>query len=716
MTVETLLSAPSATPGVASELPGLRLPKTAIAPQREPRGKQVVGSRDELLAGSKILVVGLDDRMRSIVRGSCHTSPMAGEVVAIKRAVEWIRRQWIFALCMGLWFTLAATAAARAVLAGWYPVGDEALIAIRALDVFGPHHPLLGTAASVALGGGVYTNHPGPMLFDLVALPVQVMGVGSGLAVGIAFVNFLTGAIALVFAWRQGAARATVAVALGLCALVWSGGSQLLIDPYNPTVSMLPFFAVLVLSWALINRDLAAAPFLIAIGSFCVQTNIAYVITTIPVMCIALGWLAVSLVRDRRSGGDVVRLRRPLIASAAVLVACWIQPFIEQLLHGRDGNVARLVRAARVTEPPLGIADGTKRVAATFTIWPMWTRGSLDSYFFLDPGPSIVMSVVSLLAFIGVLLWLTSRLMRSRCDPAWTRLTGLAAIVVVVGWIAAIRVPLSPFYGFAADYVRWLWPIGVFATMSGVVAVVCLLEGRLHRWSRGHGLMVGVLAVVVAFAVAVPAGPDVVGNRESAKAVDTANALNDLGVDTFRDRPAVFDPRSPLYPIFGFALLAALNEHGQAFYVTDPVLIRQFGNGRVPPNGKDLSTFYIPVGWEALLSRGDAAAFASTMAPDDLERLEALLPAFVRGFDDGSITLTNEGRALARSGLGRPWMATLLDGGRLSRMEVFSNSDAVMTLLDNGMLKLPPELGIDQREFVDLSRDANLEIASIMWR
>ena len=643
---------------------------------------------------------------------------MAVAVVAIKGAVGWIRRQWILAVCMGLWFTLAAIAAARAVRAGWYPVGDEALIAIRALDVFGPHHPLLGTAASVALGGGVYTNHPGPMLFDLVALPVQVMGVGSGLAVGIAFVNFLAGAIALVFAWRQGAERATVAVTLGLCALVWSGGNQLLIDPYNPTVSMLSFFAVLVLSWALINRDLVAAPFLIACGSFCVQTNIAYVIITIPVMCIALGWLAVGVVRDRRSGGDAVQLRRPLIASAVVLAVCWVQPVLEQLLHGRDGNVARLVRAARVSEPPLGIADGTKRVASTLTLWPMWTRGSLDSYPLLDPGPSMAISVISLLAFMALLLWLTSRLITAGCDPVWIRLTGFAAVVVGVSWGAATRVPLSPFFGFLADYVRWLWPIGVFATMSGVVAVVCLLAGRLHRWTRGHGSVVGALAVVIVFAMATPTGMGFVRGRseELTKAVDTANVLNDLGVETLRDTPAVFDPRAPLYPIFGFALLAALNERDQAFYVTDPILIRQFGDGRVPPGGHDLSTFYIPVGWEALLSRSDAAAFASTMASDDLDRLEELLPAFIHGFENGTIALTDDGRALSTSVYGRPWMTTLMDDGRLSRMVVYSNFETIMTLLDNGMLELPPELEIDQREFVELSRDANLRIASIMWR
>lgn len=647
----------------------------------------------------------------------CHTAAMRGAADVFHRMIEWIRRQWLLAVCLGAWFVLATVAAVRAALTDWYPVGDEALIAIRALDVLGPHHPLLGTAASVALGGALYTNHPGPMLFDLVALPVQAMGVGPGLAVGIASVNFAAGAIAIGFARRQGAALATVSVTLGCCALVWSGGNQLLIDPYNPTVSMLPFFAVLVLSWALINRDLAAAPFLIALGSFCIQTNIAYIIT-IPVMCIALGWVAVGSARDRRCGGDAVRLRRPVIASAVVFVVCWAQPALEQLQHRTEGNVARLVRAARVSESPLGIDVATKRVAATLTLWPMWTRGSLDSYPLLDPGPALATSVVSLLAFIAFLGWLTSRLITAGCDPVWIRLTGFATVVVGVGWVAAIRVPQSPLLGFVADYIRWLWPVGVFATLSGVVAVVCLLKPQVQRWTRGHGSVVAAVAVVVAFAMATPAGPGFVRGRthESATAINTANMLNDVGVEALRNRPAVFDPRAPNYPIFGFPLLAALNERDQAFYVTDPISVRQFGATRLPPSGHDLATFYIPVGWEALLSRSDAAAFASTLASDDLAQLEVLLPAFVRGFEEGTIALSDDGRALSRTFFGRPWMAALIDDGRLPRTEVFANFETIVTLLDNGMLELPPELEFDRREFVELSRDAHLRIASIMWR
>jgi hypothetical protein len=287
---------------------------------------------------------------------------------------------------------------------------------------------------------------------------------------------------------------------------------------------------------------------------------------------------------------------------------------------------------------------------------------------------------------------------------------------VAVSWVAAIRVPQSPLFGFLADYVRWLWPIGVFATMAAVIAAFCVLEPLLPGTTRGRGSVLGAFAVAIAFAMATPDGPGAARSRESAAALDTVNLLNDLGVEALRNRPAVFDPRAPNYPIFGFPLVAALNERDEVFYVTDPISIRQFGDGRMPTDIQELPTFYIPVGWEALLSRDDAAAFASTMAADDLDRLGELLPAFVGGFEDGSISLTDDGRALATSAYGRPWMTTLMNDGQLSRTEVFSNFETIMALLDNGMLELPQELEPDRREFVDLSRDTNLRIASVMWR
>ena len=65
-------------------------------------------------------------------------------------------------------------AAARAVNRGWYPLGDNALYALRARDVLTSNHPLIGTWTSASLASGIDLNHPGPLLFDLLAAPARI--------------------------------------------------------------------------------------------------------------------------------------------------------------------------------------------------------------------------------------------------------------------------------------------------------------------------------------------------------------------------------------------------------------------------------------------------------------------------------------------------------------------------------------------------------------
>ena len=70
---------------------------------------------------------------------------------------------------LAVWFAFA-DAAVRAVLGGWRPVSDAAVIAIRSWDVLTAHGLLVGEATRLA--HGVYDL--GPAEFWLLALPVRV--------------------------------------------------------------------------------------------------------------------------------------------------------------------------------------------------------------------------------------------------------------------------------------------------------------------------------------------------------------------------------------------------------------------------------------------------------------------------------------------------------------------------------------------------------------
>jgi hypothetical protein len=60
-------------------------------------------------------------------------------------------------------------AVVRALVHGWFPIGDAALLAIRAYDVGTSHNPLLGSWTSASFALGIDVNNPGPLYPDLLA-------------------------------------------------------------------------------------------------------------------------------------------------------------------------------------------------------------------------------------------------------------------------------------------------------------------------------------------------------------------------------------------------------------------------------------------------------------------------------------------------------------------------------------------------------------------
>jgi len=105
--------------------------------------------------------------------------------VSIRQRFE--RVDALVALAVALPAIPIIVAVVRAISQRWIPIGDQALLEIRARDVLTAHHPLLGTASSAALSGenGVALNHPGPLMFDVLTLPVRVFGGGAGKAGGL---------------------------------------------------------------------------------------------------------------------------------------------------------------------------------------------------------------------------------------------------------------------------------------------------------------------------------------------------------------------------------------------------------------------------------------------------------------------------------------------------------------------------------------------------
>ena len=84
------------------------------------------------------------------------------------------------------------------MLGRYVPLDDNAVTEARARDVFSVGIPLIGTVSSVTQLGPDVVNHPGPLLFDVLALPVRLFPHGSGVAVGVALIHI---AALVTLAW-----------------------------------------------------------------------------------------------------------------------------------------------------------------------------------------------------------------------------------------------------------------------------------------------------------------------------------------------------------------------------------------------------------------------------------------------------------------------------------------------------------------------------------
>ena len=232
----------------------------------------------------------------------------------------------------------------------WTPSGDVALEMLQVSDVAGRHNPLLGAWSRWGW------NHPGPLLFYVLAPFTWLFGAGGALT-GVAVLNSTSVIVAVVFARRRGGVTAAALVGLVGVLLALTLGPTLLIDPWNPWVGLFPLYAFVVLSWSVSERDLAALPYAVVAASFMVQAHVGFApfVVGLGLTTAVLSW------QPWGSGLRVeapwpARRRRHVAASAVCAVVLWAPPVIQQLTSD-PGNLALLGRFAR--HPPDGTAGWT---------------------------------------------------------------------------------------------------------------------------------------------------------------------------------------------------------------------------------------------------------------------------------------------------------------------------------------------------------------------
>jgi hypothetical protein len=541
--------------------------------------------------------------------------------------------RWIVPVAVIVTVLPIVVATVRALLDGWLAVGDNANMLIRADDVLTSNHPLLGTWSSASIAIGEDVNHPGPLLFDLLALPVKLGGSG-GVAVGVALVGIASVAGIGFFASRVGGPRLACWSLLAGAALAWAMGSELLHDPWNPHVVLLPFLLLLVLVVAMARGDLLALPVAVGVASLVVQTHLTYALLA-PALC-AVGLLALAY-RHRRA------VLRSVTLALIVGALCWAQPVLDQLTG--EGNLGALAGGVGANEESVGPALGARVVAEVFSTPPWWARPSFEKAFRVPPlqpthvngEPNVAGLPAGSLAALTLLVvaaavvgaWLLSR---RRRDPVASALLVVAAVASVLVTAAVVTQPLST-VGITGHQLRYLWPTAILVTVALGMAVAP------RRWTIA---LPGALLAVVSVA-ALPASGASVGPANDSDVFPVLRALGEQLDDLEVREPIVYDTRGarfaePWTP----AVMVALAEHGIEFQVIEEFWRRQLGDGRWA-DGTASERLYLREGEEADVVPPGArrVAYVQGITDDEVRELRKL----ERAIAHVDLSLNDAGRA-----------------------------------------------------------------------
>lgn len=523
-----------------------------------------------------------------------------------------------------------AVAALRGVRRGHLAIGDNALIEIRARDVLTEHHPLLGTWSSASISSGLDVNHPGPLLFDLLALPVRLLGAGPGMAIGVAAFQIAV-VWGIAFAADRFGGRSVMTVVMAVTTwFAWSIGSELLYDPWQPNLLMLPFLLLLVLVWGTVAGRHRMLPWAVLVASFCVQTHLSYVFLAPAVLLV--GAVAVGLRRDRR----------PLLLGSIVGLIAWSQPLVEQLFGPGQGNLSRLAASGGGGDGiRTGVSLGVRLVAGVVALPPWWGRsGMMDTIPIVGltdtrDGPRIVVPglagtlwSVAALALVVLLLLAVTVGARRRGDQVVSAGAAVMGVALLVATFTTVITPIDVL-GLSPHKLRWLWPIAVLLTALLLVAAGRELVHRLPTdlrvgVHRGIGPL-GVSVVAAGALATLPVHAHDAGPVASRGDIARIRVLVDQ-LDVLRDRGVVRMDSSGLWfaEPFTAPVKAGLQRAGVPFVVPEEGLVRQMGERRRDTGQADL-VIWVRAGDEALSTPvgAERVAFAPGLSGAELAELDA---------------------------------------------------------------------------------------------
>jgi hypothetical protein len=343
-----------------------------------------------------------------------------------------------------------------------------------------------------------YWHHPGPLYFDVLAVPSWLSGGRvAGLLVGLTLVNLAAAVGVIAVAVRRGGRALGACAAIVLCVYLAALG-RTAFDFWSPNATLLPFAAVLVLSWSVACRDAWALPWLVVAGSFCIQTEVGLapgVLAAIVMGVVCLG--ARPAAEDAAKGERWRTLRGPVFVAAAVGVVLWFPPIVEQLTS-RRGNLSLLAQFFASSHPHHSLWDGIRATAFQASLLPraVLSGGHVSDVRIATPYGIALGIFVLALAAAAVLV------VRTRAR-SFVLLLSLAAVELVVAVYTVTRI-----VGSVESYlVEWVSAIAllVWVTLGGVCTEVVQRRARrgAPNWRRRVGVatLIGVVGAVATLGV-----------------------------------------------------------------------------------------------------------------------------------------------------------------------------------------------------------------------
>ena len=411
---------------------------------------------------------------------------------------QWWRDPWAIAsvivaailTAIVIWPLLDAGRAALELV--WRPSGDWAVLTMRVEDV-GRHTPLVGPYSRFGW------NHPGPLMYWLLAFPYHLLGDRpEALLAAAATLNALTVAALSAVAWRRGRLPLVALTMAATAILIHAMGPAMIRDPWNPFITLLPLALTVYLVWSVIEGDFWMWPPLAFLVSFELQSHIGYLpmLAMLGVSVFAIAWRRKSfntlLPTSTKQRWWVLGL------SSAVVIGCWLPVLLDQVAGtGNLGAIAHYFLTNSDSPAGFGTAFHVAADQLRFPSAPWLGRSELAGLDGALLGSGLAALVVPILSMAGS-LWLAVRMR----VLAALRLQLVVIATALGGLIATARVT-GPLFDWV---VRWWWVIACLWWLSIVWVLWSVLYERITTQSMQR-IATGLLAVIATVVTLAATGP-----------------------------------------------------------------------------------------------------------------------------------------------------------------------------------------------------------------